>query len=287
MIVFVAISLSLGTGLPALWDFAKAAIYFSYFGLPFAVIYLALRFKAFKDDRSVGLLILGVTSIVIAVMLGLSWPAFEAMLLPGLGLLLALLLDGVRRMEWFALLVIAAVLFLPLRERYDRPFSFNDVTEGPVRLASAAMRSPYLQGIRVSPEEARFIDSTVQMVNEHTTPGQTVFTFPEMSIFYALTDRRPPTRSESHNVDVMNDAMAHEEAERLLQHPPQVLIWYPKSAEEQRLEDLLWRGGRRSGQWEIQAAVEKISKSYNLAESFSVAPNPRPVLVYVRPPQEK
>ncbi len=59
-----------------------------------------------------------------------------------------------------------------------------------------------------------------------------------MGIFYALTERRYPTETGSHNVDVVNDAMARSEAARLLANPPKVLIYLPET--EQQLRD---RGG--------------------------------------------
>ncbi len=104
-----------------------------------------------------------------------------------------------------------------------------------------------------------------------------------MGLFYPLTDRKWPTETPSHNVDVVNDAMAEEEAARLLANPPKVIIYLPKTEEQSRDEEATWRDGHRMGQRDIADAVEALAKNYRLAAVYPTLPNNQDVYVYVRP----
>jgi len=72
----------------------------------------------------------------------------------------------------------------------------------------------------------RFLDETVSVVAKQTGPGDTIFTYPEMGLLYPLTGRQPPTWAGSHNIDVINDAFARDEAEKLKRARPAVIVYY-------------------------------------------------------------
>ena len=133
------------------------------------------------------------------------------------------------------------------------------------------------------PATARLVDGVSHIVASNTTPADTIFTFPEMAIFYSLTDRNWPTQTASHNVDVVNDALAKEEAARLLANPPKVIIYLPKTEAESLNEEAVWRNGHRMGQRDIAAAIETLAKNYRLAAVFPTLPENQDVYVYVRP----
>ena len=126
MTISFAVALSV-TALPALYDFSKTSIYFVLFGLVALLGSLALAMlKAPLTPRQEQFAVYAVCSLSIAGMLSLSWPAFEAMTLPGLGLLLAGVLHGARL--WgrrFAVLVVLAIIFLAVREKLDPALCFR------------------------------------------------------------------------------------------------------------------------------------------------------------------
>ena len=273
------------TSVPALHDFSKCSVYYVFLGLTvWLPVNLAVLLRPDLSRRAAQVLLMGAVSWTVAFMFSLSWPVFEAMAVPGLGFLLAALLDGLHaRFRWFAMLVMATMVFLQVRDKLDLPFGFDGMNEAPVRFATAVSDQPQLRGLRLPPEMVRFLDDATKLVVAHTGPGDTIFTYPEMGLLYSLTERQPATRSGSHNMDVVNDAFAGQEAARILSTRPAVIFYYSQSEENLREQERMWRHGQRSGQRAIIAAIQTLAQSYRLAGSYTVAPGAPPIEVYVRP----
>lgn len=285
VIIGTAEALAYTTTLPVLRNFSKCAVYYVLIGL---TIWLASQlvwlFRSGITRRVAQAIFFGAVAWSIAATLSLSWAAFEPMTLPGLGFLLAATLDGVRdRFRWFPLLIMAAMVFLQVREKLDDPFGFGHQNEAAVRFANTASIEPELRGLRLPSQMVKFLDDTVSLVTTQTRPGDTIFTYPEMGLLYPLTGRQPATWASSHNIDVVNDALAREEAERLIRARPAVIIYCRLPEPALREEERLWRGGRRSGQRDIIAAVEGLVEGYRLSGTYVIAPGDPPIEVYVRP----
>jgi hypothetical protein len=272
------------TGLPVLRNFSKCSVYYALVGL---TIWLAAQmvwlFRAGISRRQAEAILFAAAAWSIAVTLSLSWPAFEPMTLPGLGFLLAATLDGVRdRFRWFPLALMASMMFLQVREKLDGPFGFGHQNEAAVKYANTASMEPQLRGMRLPAPMVKFLDDTTSLIAKQTRPGDTIFTYPEMGLFYPLTGRQPPTRAGSHNIDVINDAFAREEALRLTRARPAVIIYGRLSEDAIEEDERTWRGGRRSGQRDIIVAIERLVQNYRLAGTYVVAPGGPPIEVYVR-----
>jgi hypothetical protein len=254
-----------------------------------AVIFLLLLgtwqlLKGTQTERQAQIYLFAAVSFNIAFMLSLSFPLFSPMLLPGFGLIFAGALAGSNRIGRLAICgVVMLVCVDAVRLKLDMPFGFSFFAEGPVSTATAHSDQARLHGILLPEATVRLVDGVVHTVAANTTPADTIFTYPEMSIFYGLTDRKWPTLAASHNVDVVNDAIAKEEAARLLKNQPKVLIYFPKTEEQSRTEESVWRNGHRMGQRDIAAAVETLTKSYRLAGVYPTLPQNQDVYVYVRP----
>jgi hypothetical protein len=141
---------------------------------------------------------------------------------------------------------------------------------------------PKLKGIYLPEPDVRLVDGVVATVQANTTPSDTIFTFPEMGLFYALTERKYPTETGSHNVDVVNDTLARAEAARLLANPPKVLIYVPQTEAQMREDEAMWRGGHRMGQRDIAAAVQSLASTYRPAGVYPT-PGNQDLYIYVRP----
>jgi hypothetical protein len=263
----------------------KPLIYLSLFGSALFVFYDSWSYLqgTFSTRQSQFTLFVSI-AFTVAFMTSLSFPAFEAMIVPGLGLILAALLDvwqGWRRVLLYA--VCAGLLVCQVEFKKLVPFGFVKWYEPPVAVATVTSSLPELKGFRLPANTVDFLDSTVQIIRENSTPDDTIFTYPELGIFYGITGRRPATFSASHNIDVAPDRFAKQEAERLLRVRPAVLIYGPLPPGLLESDERFWRNGQPSGQRDLIQAVETLAREYKLVRVFKLYPSDHPVYVFVRP----
>lgn len=263
---------------------AKPVIYVSLIGSGLLILnYLWLLLSGKLSRRQAQFGLFATIAFVAAFMTSLSWPAFEAMIVPGLGLILAVLLndfEGWRR--WAVYAVCGILIFTTALFKEGMPFGFDGWFEPPARAAKMASSLPELRGFLLPPVTVDFVDSTIRIIREHSTPKDTIFIYPELGFFYGATERMPATFSASHNLDVVPDSLAREEAQRLLRARPAVLIYAPE------LRTLLgdeqcWRFGKPSGQRDLIAAVETLAREYKFVRMFRMYPFQEPVYIFARP----
>ena len=266
-------------------DVTKSAVYYTLIAtvlLSGAVVIRGLRSRQPEQRQWQVALLLGV-SCSIAVTLSLSWPAFEAMTLPGLGCLVAAALDGARRSgRGFILLAVSVVTFLGVHEKLMMPFSFDHQTEAPVRFATTQPVQPILRGMRLPLQTVEFLTETATIVAAKTSPGSAIFTYPEMGLIYPLTDRQPPTFAGSHNIDVVPDALAKEDALRLERAQPGVIVYAKPTQADLRLDETRWRGGHSSGQRNLVTTLDDLVRRYSLADAVSLQPGDTPIRLYTQ-----
>ena len=271
-------------GLPALHDLTKSVVYGTSAGL------MLVLWRLFKQNtrnalsiRQAEFALMASLSAAVALTLALSWPAFEAMLLPGLAVIVAALLSGLRPSQRPVAYVLLLFLgFMQLREKLSLPFGFDLQDEARVSSATKQSEQAQLAGILLPASTVALLDGTVDIVRRRTTSRDTVFTYPEMGLIYPLTGRNPPTFSGSHNIDVLNDSLAHEEAERLRLGKPAVILYYRETEPDLLGAERLWRRGRPSGQRELIATIEELIRSYDLAASYVLRAGDPPIMVFVR-----
>jgi hypothetical protein len=287
LVIAVAELLAL-TPLPAVWNFSKGPVYYAFVGTAIvgvAVIVTALRRRA-GSERLWQIAILATVAWCVAATLSLSWPAFEAMTLPGLGLLLAAGVDGVRKGRPILYALLAITVFFQVREKLDLPFAFDHQDEPSVRFATGTSTLAELRGMRLPPETIRLLDETTLTMQTRASAGETVFTYPEMGILYSLSGRNPPTWAGSHNIDVVADSLAREDSLRLLQARPRVILYARPSLDQLREEEATWRHGVPSGQRDIIAALDCLVPHYQLVDTFQLKPGDNLIRLYVRPAED-
>ena len=276
-------------GVPAVWNFSKSAVYYSLFGLSVVGLFLLLYCLGHRGTERIGrkraweLLLFTCVGWAVAMTLALSWPAFEAMTLPGLGLLLAASVDGVQRGRPALYTMFAVLVVFQVREKLDLPFTFALQDERPVREANQASTLPELRGMRLPESSLHFLQQSACSIAANTTAMDTIFTYPEMGLLYPLTNRSPPTWAGSHNIDVIPDEFTRREAARVQAHPPAMLIYARPSNAELRAEERLWRGGQPSGQRAIVSVLNGLAASYKLTGTYVLKPGDDPIRVYLRP----
>ncbi len=237
-----------------------ALTYFTRFAAVFFLGVLLFRQKTLSERGSQHL-VLTIIAFAIGGTLSLSAASIESMLVPGLAYLIAALLDSGGKFRnsigyCFAALAIALGTF----GKMLIPYTFMGVSEPPVRLAKFESSVPRLKGFYLPEETVKFVDSTVDIVNKYSKPEDTIYIYPDFSLLYALTDRRCPTHSYHHVIDIVSDQLGESEAKLILEKRPAVLIY----CQEKALTYLekCWRHGKPSGLREIQRACEELSREY-------------------------
>jgi hypothetical protein len=262
----------------------KVSIYFTLLacGLLAAVLSLGFLFGKLSDLQRDWWL-LATVAFVCAFMVSLSWPAHEAMVIPGLGFLVAAFLDLPSRRARAACYTACVILLFSLvvwKLRY--PYAFEDWSEPPVMAANVAPSLPELWGLRLPQPEVNMLEGAARIIREHSTPQDLIFTYPSMPIFHIISHRWWPGYSGDHNFDSCPDDIARADAAAVLHARPAVIIYYRETPEFIKTEEALYRHGKRSGQRDIIAAVEELVKHYKLAASYPVPPTKLKLDVYVR-----
>lgn len=274
------------TSLPVPLNVTKAAVYFAFIGTALFGVYAtdcALRAESAASVRLWQIVLFAAVGWSVAFTLSLSWPCFEAMALPGLALLLAAAVEGVRpRMRWVLYCALALLVALAVLEKLNVPFSFGTESELPVRMASARSSLPELKGMRFPPATERLLDETVPLMHAAAVAHHGVFTYPEFGLVYPLSGAMPPTFAGSHNIDAVPDTVDRADAARLLKNPPRVILYSPSSEEFLRNEEGIWRNGKPSGQRALVAAIEQLLPDYRLVDTFTLRPGDPPIQLYVR-----
>jgi hypothetical protein len=283
IVLFGIAKLLASTEIHAVRDSAKCTVYYTLvmtaiYGL--GAIVFALRERGRLSERAWKIALVATVGWCVAITQSLSWPVFEAMLLPGLGVLVAAVIDGAR--SWgvrFTMLVVASLSMLQVWEKLDLPFSFKAEDEAPVRMATVESAQPMLRGMRLPAETVRLLDKTVKLMQGHGP----VFTYPEMGLLYVLSKENPPTFAGSHNIDVVSDTFMREETARLERTPPAVLLYARPTETELKSEEQVWREGRRSGQRDMIAMLDTLAARYILVDTFVLRTGDDPIRLYMRP----
>lgn len=271
------------TGAPAFHSISKSAVYYTFLGMTVLILDVTGVVRSPMSERRAQCVLFCAVSWAVAFTLSLSWPAFEAMLLPGLGLMVAAVLDGSRRFgRPLCYAACSLLVFFQVRDKWDLPFTFDYLNEPPVAAAVERSSEPMLRGMRLPASTIQFLEGTAAIIRQSSRPEDSVFTYPEMSLVYAMSGRMPPTFALSHNMDVVDDRFALKEAARLRQARPAVIVTYRLSEEEMRAQEVLWREGRRSGQRDLRTAVDDLAAGYRLAATYILTPDDPPIEVYVR-----
>ena len=224
------------------------------------------------DVREVQRFHLALLGFAIAYALALSWGEFEFMALPSFAIV-ACEAAGARGQEgagrpWLPVggVVLACALFAASAEyvKVRKPFDWMGWREAPVEYSQSTSDLKPLAGMEMSSNAAAFFRKVTRRIVAHSNPGDPIFVYPHLPIFYVLADCRPATYAPIHFWDVCPDEVAEVDAEQLLASPPKVIVFVeiPESVVETL--EAYFRGGKRSGQRAIDAAISKLSPGYDL-----------------------
>lgn len=268
----------------------KPVVYLAFFGSAAQTLYYGILLLMGRlSRRQAQFCVYAAISFAVAASLSLSFPVFEAMIIPGLGLLVAALLDA--SPNWRRLVIYAACALLIASEtcsKLNLPFGFAGFNEAPVRVAHSTSNLPALKGFVLPESMVRFLDEAVPIIQANSSPQDRIFVYPELGVLYPLSGRRCATFSCSHNIDFVSDELAKREAATVLRSKPAVLVYSRESIAEAVLQMYLFRNGNSSANpLALIAACESLAQQYRLVKTFTLEPQGKQIMVFVRPPVEQ
>lgn len=219
--------------------------------------------------------------IILTVSLGLLWGTSTSGGIGDMGMIVALgLLLGylfIISARWhltkigLTIVCVFLVLFMASR-KYTVPYYWWGLNEPDIRTTSTSLESEYLHGFVLSKQTARIYSEVASIVDENTRPGDSIYSFPNIPIFYLLTDRYPNTFGIVSWFDVEPDRFALNDAQRIRESPPKVIIYLNVPEYVWEAHEQMFRSGEMSGQGMIREAIESLTSSgnYQLEAKYDV-----------------
>ena len=110
---------------------------------------------------------------------------------------------------------------------------------------------------------------TVELINKYTTSDDYVYQFANIPLFNVLTERKIPTYGVISWFDVLPDSIARNDAKKLRENNPKMIIWHNMSDKEWHLLESVFRNGKQSGQREIKRFYDEVvTNKYKKLYSF-------------------
>jgi hypothetical protein len=226
-------------------------------------------------------------SFVAAYMFSLSFAAFEPMLIPGLAFLIAMTLDRQPAFTRWRNPAVAAVLLGMLListaaiRKLTWPYLWENWSDQPIRTQNAASEFPEMRGLRIAPESAAFLSRVTATIDAHSRPDETILCYPNYALFYVLAHRAPATFAYMHWFDIVSDKLAREEAVRVRERRPAVILMADMPEHEIRRLEVAYRGGKPSGQREMASTIEGLA-GYRLIDTVPIPHVDYPLKIYAR-----
>lgn len=157
--------------------------------------------------------------------------------------------------------------------KYTTAYSWWGLTEGDLRKATEQIDVDYMDGIHVSKETKYGIESIVSAIQDHSAEGDSIFAFPQVPIFYLLSNRYPDTFTLVQWFDVANDEDVVKDIDVLRENPPQVILHVHVDEGIIGSHESMFRGeGESSGLRLMDEALTEMEETYGyiLAASFTL-----------------
>lgn len=255
--------------------FAIGLIVFLFLGF-----YLLARNRRLKkEQRDFYLLVFAVSGLYIATAYGsaTSGGMSEGQSAVIIALVIALLLYYSQHLfskEMTALALSLAICFgmTAVATKYEVPYGWWGLTEPQIRTATETVAVPLMDGIFVSQEKKILMETVYNDIVENTDKDDSIFIFPHIPIFYAMTERYPDTFTLVQWFDVSSDKSIMADMETLSKNPPKVIVIcdLPENAVEEH--ERLFRNGETAAQHMMMNELHRMTEAlpYELLDTFDI-----------------
>ena len=237
-------------------------------GASAAIVFCLLHFfrLAGGEKKNVGLFVVSALSMGLVFGNGTSAGVTQISLFLPLALLLAYLLSAASFLHSIQAVVVGLSFMLTLTlaaSKYAHPYSWWGLAEPDIRQSRIEPDIDALKGFVVSPGTARAFSIVSSIIKSNTTVKDSIFTFPNIPIFYLLTDRWPKTMAKVHWFDFLSDSKAAGDARALRDNPPKIFVNLELPQDVWLAHESLFRGGKAMGQREILCVITELTTHSN------------------------
>jgi hypothetical protein len=166
-------------------------------------------------------------------------------------------------------------IFFLTNSKVTQPYAWWLLSVPGVRESVTQPALPLLTGFRLSPDSTKVLEDTTRIIQTHSRPGDDVFTFPHIPVFYVLADRWPHSKVVVSWFDFLPPTFARAEARRLLASPPEIIVNLKLPEAVWDAHERLFHDGKPLGQRDIQAVIMGLTeerKLYQLDFTREVSP---------------
>jgi hypothetical protein len=132
--------------------------------------------------------------------------------------------------------------------KIDAPYAWWGLREPSLRTATESLTLPLLRGIRVSPTTKAAVEGISNAITANSRPGDDVFVFPHIPIFYLLTNRYPRTFTLVQWFDFSSSSALATDMSSMDKRPPRVVVIAEVPDWVYAAHEQLFRGGQPSAQ---------------------------------------
>jgi len=221
----------------------------------------------------------------------LGWALNEVAAFPGLGVVLAVFWTNIEQkvdcgghaLRLTTVVLIFLLLGYGAWRKMSEPCNLMSWGEPPITKSQFEPVAPELAGFQLSYSTAKFYDVVTDYIRQYVHPGDEIFAFPNMQVFYGIARAKSPTLCINHWFDICPDDIAIADARRLQEHPPALIIALDLPDEAYGLHETYFRQGKPSGQRVLWDSVMKLTQRYQKLATFrSNHIDLRPVVVWAR-----
>ena len=148
--------------------------------------------------------------------------------------------------------------------KFNTPYYWWGLKQQNVHEANYLVDANIGYKFHISNESADILQALDKTISKNSTGD--IFAFPNIPIVYLISNRWPRSKILVQWFDFLPDNAAIEEADRILQNPPETIVNLNLPTYVWDAHELLFRGGRPSGQRSIQKSITTLTSEMDLYE---------------------
>lgn len=165
----------------------------------------------------------------------------------------------------FIILFCLSFSLMLIEAKYQRPYFWWNADSPDIRAElKDTEKIKILRGIYTSAENLKLVNEVTEEIVKNSNEKDSVLTFPNIPIFYLLSNRTPPGKAVVYWFDFLPDSLALKEAELIEKSPPKVIVYLDLGPTVWEAHERLFRDGKPSGQRKINEAIKEVIKGQEM-----------------------